>query len=458
MSSTKQFIAYGLAVVFLPGCGLFGKKSDDSGGGTVKASFQASRISETALNLASESIGMAQGNLGLTSSTMMMGQSVGSQLESLSYRLSGISLCGKLTTEGTASSCSGGGEWSLYDGGRSGSGDYDNYLPADAAADTTNFTNFMDSDSLSKLSQNLTYSDGNVQSYDSVLVYWYRPFKVKASVSIIGTDTVLHTKASTEFTSNGASGLDVSYETKVSGMTSGSAEEGVFFLPNGGTYFKLQKKFEITQADVDNKTSFKVVMAFDPDGFIKGESYNGEESTGSLSGMADPTAKYRIQAPFLQIAPVIARESETIMRETYLLRSKEGATNPHDLRLSLYYVKEDADKSVRAVTSTILYNNSSVLRGDDFAQIDSIGVVDADTIDLKDWLGQKVIGGLKRTTVAGEVGSVTHEVCAGEITSTGCSGGTTTTSYSYALVSVDEAKASITASYIPPTPTPTTNK
>ena len=119
----------------------------------------------------------------------------------------------------------------------------------------------------------------------------------------------VYTKSSTNFVSNGKSGLDVTYETQVTGMKDAPAQEGVFFLPNGGAYFYLPKKFEITKEDVDNAVNFKIVMAFDPDGMIKGETYVEPSSVGLEVRHGMSTCPYDDQEPFLPITAVLRSPS-----------------------------------------------------------------------------------------------------------------------------------------------------
>lgn len=440
-----------LAVAALSGA--CSKKNSDkpNTGGSLTATFKPSRVSEAALHQASLALGPVSRPTNLAGESVF-GQTVGTELESVSFRITRIELCGTLETQGTGTQCSGSGAWSIY--GEGEGADYDTFLPADAAADTTNYTNFLDADAMSALGNSVTYSDGHVQSYDSVLVYWYRPFKIKASMTM-NDGTKLYTKASTDFQSNGKSGLDVTYYTNVTNMTTAPAEEGVFFLPNGGTYFRLPTKFEITQADVDAKTNFKVVFAFDPEGMVKGTSWGGSlDPNGFYTGMSDAANGFRITAPFLQIAPVIAREGETIMREVYLLRS---ADSKQDVRLSLYYVKEDSEKSILAVTTTNLYNAASTSSElQEWGQVNSVEVTADGKVNFKDWGGHNVIGGLTRMETAGAASTtVEHVYCAPgvETASDGtCSGNETTEQFSYALVGIGEVESTITAEYSPPPP------
>lgn len=426
------------------------KKDEKNEGGSLKTSFQPSRIAQTALHKSSLALSAVMpANISLTAPAI--GRSEGAGLETLSYRLSSVVLCGKLASEGTASQCAE-GPLEVYGSNDQSVDSYDSFLPANAAVDTTSFTNFLDKDALKKLASGVSYNESHVRTYDSVLMNWYRPFKVKASMTL-ANGTKIYTKAATEYKSNNATGLSVTYETQVQNMTTGPAEEGVFFLPNGGTFFKLQTPFEITKADVDNKVSFKIVFAFDPDGMIRGNSFTYDPSAAAqswLSGMADNANGYKIEAPFLQIAPVIARENETIMREVYLLRAPDSS---HDVRVSIYYVKEDAEQAIRAVTTTMIYYDQTEAPSE-FMKAYSVVKNEQGTYDFKDWLGNNVIGGLKRAESPGQVeGTIAHVTCAeGSTDPNSCGAGTVTTQYTYSLVARGSVESDLAVGYEPPPP------
>lgn len=411
------------------------KKTTNGDGGTVTTEFQPSRLALSQLRQAMTLLG--SNGPALTADETLVGQATGANLESMKFRLQRVELCSEMAQGSCAS-----GPWSIFS--ESNASNYDTFTSKEAAADDTGYIDFMNKDSLASLGTNTVYNEGHVGSYKTALVFWYRPFKIKASVPMLDGQTTLYTKSSTDFRSNGASGLDVTYETTVSGITTAPAEEGVFFLPNGGTYVHLQKPFEITEADIENKVPFKIVMAFDPDDLIKGIQ-RGPRTDNFLTGMADPDAGFRIEAPFLQVAPVVARENEKIMRETYLLRSTSGHAIAHDVRLSLYYIEEDEEKSVRAVTSTVVYNSATSSPWDAFPQTSSITANEDGTINLLDWGGFKILGSFKRMTATGTIDNVVAEICNGSPQDGQCSGEIINGNYTYTLISIGEVEGQMTA-------------
>jgi hypothetical protein len=157
-----------------------------------------------------------------------------------------------------------------------------------------------------------------------------------------------------------------------------------------------------------------------------------------------------MQAPYLDMAPVVARASETIMRETYLLRSTE-ATNGFDVRLSLYYVKEDATKGVRAVNKAVLHTQtlegiSAANRA--FENIFSITSNSDGSITLNDSNGAAVFSNFRRLSNVGDSGKISG-FCRSQ---TNCTSGI---DLAYVLISQGELDSALTAIAVTPSPTPT---
>lgn len=427
-------------------------KSSESAkeGGTLKTQVAASRLA----------ISSSLAPLDLTNQTF--GKASPDSLLSASYRVIDILLCEKASIE-KGDACGEGKVMTLYDGGNGiggGASDYDSFTSAEAAADTSSFIDFLSPTGRAKLAKSITYTDEDVAEYEGVVVHFYRPFKMSGSVTL-GDGRTVYTKSSTTFEDNGKTGLDKTFQTVITSSTTAPAQEGVFFLPNGGKSFKLQKKLAITDDDVKNKTALKMVLAFDPDYMLKALAVDTSGSPGDwLEGQVDKTNNLKISADFLNFAPVMARESETIMRETYLLSmtTAVGTLTPHDIKLSVYYVKEDADKAVRAVTANWLYNSSSTsyINADPLGQVYTVTKTDDGKLDFLSSTGVKLLTGFERQTEKNKTFSVTSSYCGGASdtsSSTGCSIALSSKTYSAKLVSDTEVTAEGAITYATPTPT-----
>lgn len=376
-----------------------------------------------------------------SNASIPIGQSTQTSLESLSYRLGYISLANSVTINGSEWT-NPIGNWDIFNEEASATP----IESPDAAYSDPKLINILDKTKLSSLASEVTYTKSNINKYNYALINWSQAIKFKATVTL-SDGTKLYSKKAVSYdppTSTG--GGSKRYSSTVSDLTTGPAEEAVIWSDNGGTFFKFQSPFEITQADYDAQTSFKIAFAYDPDGLVRGLRQSGADG-GTL---VDATRGYEMQAPYLDMAPVVARASETIMRETYLLRSTE-ATNGFDVRLSLYYVKEDATKGVRAVNKAVLHTQtlegiSAANRA--FENIFSITSNSDGSITLNDSNGAAVFSNFRRLSNVGDSGKISG-FCRSQ---TNCTSGI---DLAYVLISQGELDSALTAIAVTPSPTPT---
>jgi hypothetical protein len=430
------------------------------------------------LNINSESLGLIKnakllGNPPPTAALQTLaadtaaifGHSLADGIKSLKYRISSMELCG--VADGSRGDACNERPFSIYSEDRTTS-EYDSFVPGSAAVSSFSaWTDFMKKGSLEDLVGKVTYTDTAIGSYEAVIVGFYRTFKVDAEV-LLNNGEKIYTKNVSEFYDNGKTGLDVTYAGKSSNITTGPSEEGLFFLPNGGKTFYLQRPFEITQADVDNLVPYKMALAFDHNNFVKGSATPPGSMTTPpdwVDGQIDDTLGRSIKPGFLEFAPILARESETIMRETYVLSTNDltGIDNStkqgFSARLTLYYVKEDDSKSVRAVTSRGYYNeySTSYLSYDPVSGIRRIADgTEAGTIDMFQGSATDfaLFKGFKRLTTVGDSGTVTTKLCEGSLTNGACSATLKELSWVYTFVGTSEAETELTFEAVPPPPPP----
>ncbi len=394
--------------------------------------------------------------------TPVFGNSLADGISALKYRISNLELCGK--TDGSRGDACTERPFSLYR--EPGTGDYDTFVPGSAAVSAfTGWTDFIKKGSLEDLIGKVTYTDTQVGTYEAVIVNFYRSFKVNAEV-ILSDGAKVYTKNVSEFYDNGKTGLDITYAGKSPTMTTAPAEDGVFFLPNGGKTFLLQRPFEITEDDMKNLVPYKMALAFDHANFVKGSPWSAEGRTDFLDGQVDDANGYKISPSFLEFAPILARESETIMKETYIL-STNGipgtdtslGDQPFSARVTFYYVKEDADQSIRAVTSMAYYNEYS--KG--YLNYNPVGGISkikdgttAGTIDVMQGAGGVItlFKNFKRLSTVGDSGTLTGEACSSSVTSTGCSVAVKTVDWVYTFVGASEAETELSIKAVTPPPPP----
>lgn len=409
--------AAALVIVSVMSCGK--KKSSSGDGGTLQTTLSSGQLALS--STLTESLNEIRRDLNSSFAeidpTKIIGQSTPESFVSAKFRVSGISLCGQAST--TDDSCKQ-NPWTLYHDGSKDTSAYDNFIPS-VALSFNGWIDFLDKNSRAKLASTATYSSEHVGQYEAVLVHFYRSFVIKASVPM-NDGTTIYTKTSSNFRDNGKTGLSVTYENVADGkMTTPPAEDAVFFLPNGGKTFFLQSKFTITEDDVRNKVPYKMLLAYDPNGIIKGQGTSKIASAADwLSGQVDRTNGYMISAPFIEFAPVVARASETIMKESYMLyfAGNASATPPapqsaFGVRLTLYYVKEDATQAIRGATTALVYTADT----DNAANFNTVGALkkitaNADgSLNFYSGASLPVLKDFKRLSSKTETGTTTGVVC-----------------------------------------------
>ena len=399
----KKIITIFLAI-FVSACGGGGSSSSGGGGGK-----QASLNLEVLSSASTTSAPLAPlTRTGLFKAAAANGQVAASDLESIKYYITDISICKSMTINGTGYSDQSGcitvySAQRLYD--------YDAFVAEDAALETENYVDLMSSSDLSKLSKTTYLSNDDIGDYHYGKVDHYRPVKLTAAIQL-NDDTVVYTKEGTSTLVSG-SGIDAAYVTQVSNITAGPAEESIVVLPNGGSWFKFEKPFRLTAEDVENETTFQMKLAFNPEGVIKAYNY-----TSSNQVIHDLENNYGIEVPLMPFTPVIYRTTETAKKESYLLSytgTNESIYNAFDFRLEIYTIEEDTRDSVYAADTLKLLLRDYENSGTDVTQIFrpfSVTASDDETplYSFVNWLNNDFITDFSRGVNVGDTGTATFHV------------------------------------------------
>ena len=357
----KRLIIILALAIYVAACGGGGGggSGGDGGGDGKQASlnFEVLSLAPTTSNPS-----VLQTSSGLMRAATAHGQVAASDLESLKYYITDISICKSMTINGTGYSGQS-GCISVYSAERRY--DYDTFVAEDAAQETELYVDLMNPLDLSKLSETIFLSEENIGDYHYGKVDHYRPVKVTASIEL-NDDTMVYTKNGQSVLISG-SGIDATYVTEVSDITQGPAEESIVVLPNGGSWFKFEKPFRLTSEDVENETTFQMKLAFNPEGVIKAYDF-----TSSNQVIQDPDNDYGIVVPLMPFTPVIYRLTETARKESYLFSytsTIDSVYNSFDFRLELYTVEEDTSDSIYAADTLQLLMRDTEDSGTDVTQI-----------------------------------------------------------------------------------------
>jgi hypothetical protein len=196
-------------------------------------------------------------------------------LESLQYFIQDISICQTATINGSGYNNKD-GCITLYEGDRTPNYDTFNAPEADADTNANHWIDLMDATSRAKLNKAISLNSAHAREYNYGFVNWYRPIKVKAKVPIGDGTVTLSTKTADSYRLDSGTGINSQFTSLVTDMTSAGTELVTMVHSNGGSWFKFQKPFVITAADIESKASFNLDLVFNPEGIIKGQIFNDD--------------------------------------------------------------------------------------------------------------------------------------------------------------------------------------
>ena len=377
-----EFIALGMAGISLMNCG----SNSTPAGTTVTTRLANSALTGTTVTSLR---GYEPDTLAPFSTFFAVGDSASStvaSLTSLKYIFGQMQICQDLTVTGSAFS-GGTGCISLYDSGID---------PSTITAST--FSSFaaktVDLMSATSLATFNAAASGSVTagSYKYVSINWAPYIAVTGTVTV-GGGSILKTQACTV---NATTGLCKS-STNLASAT--SAVESVVKSANGGSWFKFQNPFVISQADVDAKTAYSIDMVFNPDSAIaanKSTSPSGGFYWGQIADVDPGTTGNSIYVLMIQLTPVPKAAGGTTSKETYTLVLPSNAGTA---RVELYFQKTDTSKTIYGVN---ILNTLSTANDGTFTQIDvgakvaTIETAASGAVTLKSTDGTAIITGLTR--------------------------------------------------------------
>ncbi|MGK5086711.1 hypothetical protein WDW86_04080 [Bdellovibrionota bacterium FG-2] len=336
-----------------------------------------------------------------------VGATTATSLKSLKYFIQSIQLCQSMTITGSAYS-NASGCIDLYTGPVSNSDTslYNSYTITEALADTdtTHWIDLMSATDQAKLKKGITVTLAMKGAYKYGKIDFFRPIKTTAEFPLVGGGTY-YSKASTVVArANNEMGMQVE-SASVGDMTTGPAEETVYMMNNGGVWFPFLKDFEITDDDIKNQTSVSMDLVFNPADFGKASKAGGTcnpEGDNTNAFIYDKANCITMNMPYVRMNPVPRKGGEKTYKETYLIEYGTG-TSDSQVRLELYYVNADSEKSIRGVDSTVVLGAGAttepgnVIGGYYVNQTGTIAANNA-TVEIQDYQKSPVLTGLVRRT------------------------------------------------------------
>jgi hypothetical protein len=342
-------------------------------------------------------------------------------LESLEYFIFGVQICETMQTSGSGFS-NPGGCLELYRAADQAELNYDltgDWTPlADAARGlTTGFVDLLDPSSRETLNGRTELESEHVRSYNYGIITWSLPIKVKATIPL-GDGSFLYTHdGATTFEEIGNDNWRHYFTTPSTPMSSGPAEKAVVLLGNGGNWFKFQNPLTVTQADIDERRQWVLDLVFNPEGIVKGFAGDGV-SVGSIQEKNESGGVIRaVTVPMLDLAPIPHRESEQVVRESYLASLNVG---PHafDLRLELYSIDGDPNQTIYGADVKTLVTAASTSAPPEMSKVSFVVPAGNGGVTFQSYNESPIISGFQRvsepfgTTIA-SIKCATHADAAG---------------------------------------------
>lgn len=270
--------------------------------------------------------------------------------------------------------------------------------------DNPNFIDLMSAQSRARMARTVTLTTEDAGEYQYGYVYWHYPIKLKAEVTLgDGTTIYSHDGEPTSF----VDGNNYTHIISQSGtpLTTGPADEAVVLQQNGGTWFKFQTPFTVSADDITNGTSFKLALSFNPNGVVQAGGPNAGVNA-LLQDSPPNTPGYGFELPILDLSPVVSREGETAVRESYLFPVSTATGNQFDIRYDLYYVQERPLTILAVETKTLVTAQTTAPIGSGWSV--SFVVTEPDgALTFEKWDHSPILTGFKRAAAAGETATAT---------------------------------------------------
>jgi hypothetical protein len=323
------------------------------------------------------------------------------QVNSLEYYFTSIQICETLEAQGSGFNNPGGcleiwrndnpsfgydvnGDWTAL---------------ADSARETTaGFVDLMDESARDGLSRTTPLRSEHVRAYNYGIITWSLPVKVSATIPL-GDGSFLYTHDGPVQTETIGVDNFLHYYTKAAtSLAQSPAEKAVVLLGSGGNWFKFQSPLQITQADLDERRQWMLDLVFNPDGIIKGYAGDGIGNNGNLEERDQNGGTLRmINVPLLDLVPIPHRETERVVRESYV-GSVDLGSRGFDLRLELYSIEGDPAQTVFGVDAKTLVTAATTGVPTDVSKISYVVSSTDGSLSFQSYSATSIISGFRRVS------------------------------------------------------------
>ena len=343
-------------------------------------------------------------------SSFLTGGSGTSGLTSMKYYITSIQICKEMTPTGSAFSNQS-GCIELFHGGSdsliTSNGSTPDYaaMMTHAKTLTSGYIDLLDSTARASLNGSTALKAGDGGAYKWGIITWGYPIKITGTVTMSDGVSLNTNDGTYSNYAGGHGGLNTA------ALDSWEATEAVITLPNGGTWFAFQTPFQ-----VDETKNYSVDLVFNPNGLLKAVN----PVASNHPPLSDGT--YSMNIPFLNLSPVPHQSTDTVSKETYIAPVNVAGTPAgyhYDIRLELYYITSDTEKTIYGVDVQTVARDSTA--SDAFSNFQKVSYVTTSgtTLTFKDYNGDALISGFTRGATTGATTTATV-ACATSHSLAGC--------------------------------------
>ena len=341
-------------------------------------------------------------------------------LESLEYYITSVQICESMQAAGSAFS-NPTGCLELYSGDRTQlsyelGADW-RPLAQEARETTTGFVDLLNPTARATLNATTTLTEAHVRSYHYGIITWSLPIKVKASVPL-ADGTFLYTHdGPVEVETIGADNFQHYYTDPTTALNVAPAEKAVVLLGNGGNWFKFQNPLSVSAADISERRQWVLDLVFNPEGIVKGFAGQGISQSNLQERDGTGAVTRAITIPLLDLAPIPHRESEQVVRESYLASLVVGS-QAFDVRLELYSVEGDPNRTIYGVDAKTLVTAASTNVPTEFSKISYVVTESDGSVTFQSFNQSPIVTGFERVgevfqTTTANIRCATHADRAG---------------------------------------------
>jgi hypothetical protein len=213
-----------------------------------------------------------------------------------------------------------------------------------------------------------------------------------------------------------ARSMSAGLEQRKQGLSgdSGPAETATVIMPNGGTWFRFQSPFAITEADLRNAVEFERDLAFNPAGLLKGDS----GPVTHRPALVDSTGA-AVTVPFLDLSPVSHPRETAVVRESYVAsvstRAPSGGNHDFEVRLELYTLASTENQGIYAASLTTLATPGTRFGPPELQKVSFLETLADGSFDFQAWNREAMISSFRRGTQVGDVSTANPSCGTGQM-------------------------------------------